>query len=58
MNILEQIEVEQPLKDLREMERQLVVDKGSLPGLRSPRSAQDRAGKRRGKRLRFGQDLA
>ena len=34
INTLEQIEVEQPLKDLREMERQIVVDKGSLPGLR------------------------
>ena len=34
LNTLEQIEVEQPLKDLREMERQLVTDKGSLPGLR------------------------
>jgi hypothetical protein len=34
INTLEQIEVEQPLKDLREMERQLVTDKGSLPGLR------------------------
>ena len=34
MNTLEQIEVEQPLKDLREMERQIVTDKGSLPSLR------------------------
>ena len=34
MNTLEQIEVDQPLKDLREMERQIVTDKGSLPGLR------------------------
>ena len=34
INILEQIEVDQPLKDLREMERQIVTDKGSLPGLR------------------------
>jgi hypothetical protein len=34
INILEQIEVEQSLKDLREMERQIVTNKGSLRGLR------------------------
>jgi hypothetical protein len=34
LNALEQLKVEQPLKDLREMEQQLVTDKGSLPALR------------------------
>ena len=34
LNTLEQTEIEQPLKDLREMERQLITDKGSLPALR------------------------
>jgi hypothetical protein len=34
INILEQTEVDQPLRDLREMERQIVTDKGSFPVLR------------------------
>jgi hypothetical protein len=34
LDVLDQIEVEQPLQGLREMERQIVIDKGSLPGLR------------------------